>query len=439
MKNIKENAAVTADEKRINNLVEQYHLVYNKRTNLYDCKRSVEVKSDLISDDGKLIVKFGVVKGNFTIYIPMSLNSLVSLDGVPNKVGKDFIIREAHRLTSLIGSPKEVGRDFIVKNCDRLKSLEGAPQKVGRDFCCSRCGRLQSLEGAPQEVKGTFDCYGCDSLKSLKGAPQKVGRDFNCSCCSRLKSLEGAPKEIGMGFYCYNCDSLKSLEGVPKEIRRDIDISGCENIESLDGIYGDEDINNNCSNQTSDEQTNVQDDTTHTCCICGKEFTGYGNNPSPIMDNGKCCDECDRTIVKPARILFGRTDDTPKFSGLKETEVVKVMVHPAKDVLTKQELDKCYSDSSSAYTSCFNTLVRNGTTYVEGYIPYGDGRLLMPFAVNKTSDGRYFDSSLARKEPFEFFVKKEYTTEEIFHIHGTARMSYLTIGNDPKILQSSSN
>lgn len=403
MKNFANAVPATAEEKRINNLVEKYHLVFNKKTNLYDCKRSVEVKSDLISEDGKLIVKFGVVKGNFTIYIPMSLNSLVSLDGVPNKVGKDFIIREAHRLTSLIGSPKEVGRDFIVKNCDRLKSLEGAPQKVGRDFCCSRCGRLQSLEGAPQEVKGTFDCYNCDSLKSLKGAPQKVGRDFNCSCCSRLKSLEGAPKEIGMGFYCYNCDSL-----------------------------------NNCSNLTTDEQTNVQYKATHTCCICGKEFEGYGNNPSPIMDNGRCCDECDRTVVKPARILFGRKRDVPQFSGLNESEVVKVMVYPAKKVLTEEELNNCHRDPSSAYNACFNTLVREGTSYVEGYIPYNGGRLMLPFAVNKTPDGRYFDSSSAQEEPFEFFVKREYTKEEIINIHGTARMSFLTIGDDWKILQPSS-
>ena len=48
------------------------------------------------------------------------------------------------------------------------------------------------------------------------------------------------------------------------------------------------------------------------CCICGKEFTGYGNNPSPLKDkDGKdypegsvCCKECDSEIVVPARITF---------------------------------------------------------------------------------------------------------------------------------------
>lgn len=39
-----------------------------------------------------------------------------------------------------------------------------------------------------------------------------------------------------------------------------------------------------------------------TCCICGKVFYGYGNNPYPVKDDGRCCDECDELIVIPARI-----------------------------------------------------------------------------------------------------------------------------------------
>lgn len=41
----------------------------------------------------------------------------------------------------------------------------------------------------------------------------------------------------------------------------------------------------------------------NTCCICGKEFDGYGNNPYPYTDeDGVCCDECNMTYVIPARI-----------------------------------------------------------------------------------------------------------------------------------------
>ena len=39
------------------------------------------------------------------------------------------------------------------------------------------------------------------------------------------------------------------------------------------------------------------------CVICGKEFEGWGNNPYPVKEEGRCCDECNETKVIPARIL----------------------------------------------------------------------------------------------------------------------------------------
>ena len=54
-------------------------------------------------------------------------------------------------------------------------------------------------------------------------------------------------------------------------------------------------------------------DEKHICCICGEEFTGWGNNPSPVNDdeNARCCDICNDTVVVPARIgaLANRRDD----------------------------------------------------------------------------------------------------------------------------------
>ena len=45
------------------------------------------------------------------------------------------------------------------------------------------------------------------------------------------------------------------------------------------------------------------------CCICGKEFDGYGNNPYPVGkyfdyldEEERCCDECNDSIVIPVRI-----------------------------------------------------------------------------------------------------------------------------------------
>lgn len=36
---------------------------------------------------------------------------------------------------------------------------------------------------------------------------------------------------------------------------------------------------------------------THKYCICGKTFTGYGNNPAPIKNKGRCCDACNLQVV----------------------------------------------------------------------------------------------------------------------------------------------
>ena len=39
------------------------------------------------------------------------------------------------------------------------------------------------------------------------------------------------------------------------------------------------------------------------CCICGREFEGYGNNALPIKD-GTCCDKCNETFVFPSRLYM---------------------------------------------------------------------------------------------------------------------------------------
>ena len=38
------------------------------------------------------------------------------------------------------------------------------------------------------------------------------------------------------------------------------------------------------------------------CCICGKEFVGYGNNPYPVRESGVCCNECNYKTVLPVRL-----------------------------------------------------------------------------------------------------------------------------------------
>lgn len=39
----------------------------------------------------------------------------------------------------------------------------------------------------------------------------------------------------------------------------------------------------------------------HKCSICGKQYEGFGNNAQPIND-GRCCDECNKNVVIPRRL-----------------------------------------------------------------------------------------------------------------------------------------
>lgn len=41
---------------------------------------------------------------------------------------------------------------------------------------------------------------------------------------------------------------------------------------------------------------------TTTCCICGKKFIGWGNNPWPVKFEGECCSDCNAMFVIPARM-----------------------------------------------------------------------------------------------------------------------------------------
>jgi len=42
------------------------------------------------------------------------------------------------------------------------------------------------------------------------------------------------------------------------------------------------------------------------CAICGSMFSGYGNNPSPVITEpgARCCDNCNWDAVIPARMYI---------------------------------------------------------------------------------------------------------------------------------------
>ena len=53
------------------------------------------------------------------------------------------------------------------------------------------------------------------------------------------------------------------------------------------------------------------------CCLCGEEFEGYGNDPSPLKESGECCDRCNAEKVIPARLeaALAPGETAEKFAG----------------------------------------------------------------------------------------------------------------------------
>jgi len=44
----------------------------------------------------------------------------------------------------------------------------------------------------------------------------------------------------------------------------------------------------------------------NSCCLCRQRFRGYGNNPWPVLQDGKACEECNVSIVLTARVQAAR-------------------------------------------------------------------------------------------------------------------------------------
>ncbi len=40
------------------------------------------------------------------------------------------------------------------------------------------------------------------------------------------------------------------------------------------------------------------------CVICENNISGYGNNPYPVEEEGRCCDDCNINTVIPVRLLY---------------------------------------------------------------------------------------------------------------------------------------
>ncbi len=191
------------DVEKIKKTFDKYYshtgkLSIDPNTGLISCTGSVKSKEKSYLDDKPgiktLRVRFGKIRYDFVV----EHTDLVSLEGAPSWVGRDFRCG-SNKLTSLLGSPLHVGGDF---NCDKnlLQSLEHCPKSVGAIFSCMT-NQLSSLEHAPEKVN-TLYCME-NKLTSLHGAPKKITGELG-AWGNPLESLEGMPEEVNLLWLHYS-------------------------------------------------------------------------------------------------------------------------------------------------------------------------------------------------------------------------------------------
>lgn len=62
------------------------------------------------------------------------------------------------------------------------------------------------------------------------------------------------------------------------------------------------------------------------CVLCGKEIKGHGNNPAPVKDSGRCCDDCNKKVVIPARMKAIKNEEFKESDGAVEAKEEPVVL-----------------------------------------------------------------------------------------------------------------
>lgn len=195
----------------LNNLCGEGKWSVNTETGKIDVDKSVYVgwrneKMDSFPDG----VDFGVIKGGFDV----SNCNFSSFKGFPTRIEGELNIR-GNNFSSLEGCPQDIQGGFDCSNQrgeKSLVSLEGGPKRIERDFNCSD-NSLASLAGGPEYVGGSFDCSD-NNIRTLEGGPEQVEGTYRCNK-NELRTLIGFPKKFGGYRVDADENDLYSLEGLP--------------------------------------------------------------------------------------------------------------------------------------------------------------------------------------------------------------------------------
>lgn len=154
------------------------------------------------------------------------------------------------------------------------------------------------------------------------------------------------------------------------------------------------------------------------CCICGKEYSGYGNNAKPLKE-GKCCDSCNKEYVIPYRLQIpndnkrtAQESNTLKFK--KNVTMKKVKIERTKDLFDEKTCQKMLNEvrgrgechRNAVFMYCLLNNAEKNVKYVEGYLgPCGH----VINSIERNGVTHYFD--ISQEWLIEKGIKKEFTDE----------------------------
>lgn len=143
----------------------------------------------------------------------------------------------------------------------------------------------------------------------LRALVKDIGIENNCSVYS-LKSLDDhddvhllQPSDI---IYYWDEGILYDKNHVPVldydlNVKHEEDRKKFGNVDAIaDKTFQDE-YKDRYTELTADIKEDLETFDETKCIICGEPIEGYGNNPAPVANEGRCCDVCNFRYVIPQR------------------------------------------------------------------------------------------------------------------------------------------
>lgn len=222
------------------------------------------------------------------------------------------IIAQVKQNTAIIDKITDICNKDISEGVTKMANLTEAKRYVKRYYI------------RPQNIF-------CSNKAEILTALVKDVGDNNCSVYS-LKALEDhddvhllQPKDI---IYYYDDGILYDKNHV-KVMDYDLNVKHEEerkkfgNVDAISDQTFDAEYEDRLTEEITDDEFDLDFDDVnvygiklkegkeaeYTCCICGDDFEGYGNNPAPYKESGKCCDACNRKFIIPARLSQLQSDD----------------------------------------------------------------------------------------------------------------------------------